>query len=250
MKKTLLMAAAALAAGIISSQAQPVYSQNIVGYVNIPVAVGYTAMDNPLSNNGNNSATNLFDTTSGANDGSIILQWAGTHYTQVVFDSSKATGFTDVGSGSQTLTPPVLAPGTGFLFNNQGASNTFTFTGSVAVDGPGTATNVVGVTTNILSAGTVYVLPSSKIAIGGGISSVLGIKNVGGALDGSIVLIPNIINGIIRGYTQTVFDSSKATGFTDIGSGSQTLAEPVIAVGQSFLFSNQSGSDYQWIQSL
>src|ERR1035437_3613111 len=113
MKKTLLIAAAALAAGIITSQAQPVYSQNIVGYVNVPAAVGFTAMDNPLNNNGNNSATNLFNATSGANDGSIILQWAGTHYTQVVFDSSKVTGFTDVATGSQTLPPPILAPGTG-----------------------------------------------------------------------------------------------------------------------------------------
>jgi len=250
MKKTLLMAAAALAAGIITSQAQPVYSQNIVGYVNVPAVIGYTAMDNPLSNNGNNSATNLFDTTSGANDGSIILTWAGTHYTQTAFDSSKATGFTDAATGLQTLSPPVLAPGAGFLFNNQNASNTLTFTGSVAVDGPGTATNVVGVTTNVLSAGSVYVFPSSKIPIGGGISSVLGIVNVGGALDGCIVVIPNIIGGAIHGYTQIAFDSSKPTGFTDAATGIQTNAEPVIAVGGSFLFSNQSGSDYQWIQSL
>jgi hypothetical protein len=250
MKKTLLIAAAALAAGIITSQAQPVYSQNIVGYVNVPTAGGYTAMDNPLSNNGNNSATNLFNTTSGANDGSVILTWAGTHYSQTMFDSSKTTGFTDAATGGQTLPPPVLAPGNGFLFNNQNASNTITFTGSVAVDGPGTATNVVGVTTNILSHSTLYVFPSSKIAVGGGISSVLGIKNVLGALDGSVVVIPNIVGGAIHGYTQIMFDSSKATGFTDAASGTQTLAEPVIPVGGSFLFSNQSGSDYKWIQSL
>src|ERR1035437_7936553 len=109
MKKTLLMAAAALAAGIITSQAQPVYSQNIVGYINVPAQVGYTTMDNPLSKNGNNSATNLFDTTSGANDGSIILQWAGTKYSQTAFDSSKATGFSD--AITQAVLPaPVLAP--------------------------------------------------------------------------------------------------------------------------------------------
>jgi hypothetical protein len=35
MRKTLLMAAATLAAGVISSQAAGVYSQNIVGYVNV-----------------------------------------------------------------------------------------------------------------------------------------------------------------------------------------------------------------------
>lgn len=248
MKKTLLMAAAALAAGIITSQAQPVYSQNIVGYVNVPAAGGYTAMDNPLSNNGNNSATNLFNTTSGANDGSVILQWAGTHYTQVAFDSSQATGFSDPATFAP-LPAPVLTPGQGFLFNNQNASNTITFTGSVAVDGPGTATNVVGVTTNILSHSTLYVFPSSKIAVGGGISSVLGIKNVAGALDGSIVVIPNIVGGAIHGYKQIAFDSSSATGFSDVSTFAP-VPEPVIPVGGSFLFSNQSGSDYQWIQSL
>jgi hypothetical protein len=249
MRKTLLIAAAALAASVISSQAQ-VYSQNIVGYVNVPSVTGYTAMDNPLSNNGNNSATNLFDTTSGANDGSIILTWAGTKFSQIAFDSSKSTGFTDAATGTQTLQPPVLAPGTGFLFNNQNGSNTITFVGSVAVDGAGASTNVVGVTTNVLSAATLYVFPASKLPVGGGISSVLGIANVGGALDGSIVLLPNIISGVIHGYNQIAFDSSKATGFTDAATGTQTLAEPVIAVGQSFLFSNQTGSPIQWLQSL
>ena len=38
--KTLLVAAAALAAGLASTMAQAVYSQNVVGYVNIPVAAG------------------------------------------------------------------------------------------------------------------------------------------------------------------------------------------------------------------
>jgi len=249
MKKTLLMAAAALAAGIITSQAQPVYSQNIVGYVNVPAQVGYTTMDNPLSNNGNNSATNLFNTTSGANDGSIILTWAGTHYSQTVFDSGQTTGFASASTGL-AVPAPILPPGQGFLFNNQsGSSNTITFTGSVAVDGPGTATNVVGVTTNILSHSTLYVFPSSKIAVGGGISSVLGIKNVAGALDGCIVLVPNIIGGVVHGYNQTVFDSAQTTGFASASTG-LVAPEPVIPVGGSFLFSNQSGSDYQWIQSL
>src|ERR1035441_6352568 len=41
--KTLLLSAAALlAAGFVSSQAQPVYSQNIVGYASVPTANGGT----------------------------------------------------------------------------------------------------------------------------------------------------------------------------------------------------------------
>ena len=141
MRKTLLIAAAALAAGVISSQAQ-VYSQNIVGYVNVPVNGGYTAVTTPLDV-GNNSVTNYFDYTSGANDGSIIATWAGTHYVQTMFDSTKSTGFTDAASGTQTLPPPVLAPGQGWLFNNQNASNTITFAGTVHVDGAGASTNIV-----------------------------------------------------------------------------------------------------------
>lgn len=246
MRKTLLIAAAALAASVISSQAQ-VYSQNIVGYVNVPSPVGYAAMANPLSNNGNDSATNLFD-MSGVNDGSIILTWAGTHYQQTAFDSTSATGFSDPATFAP-LPAPVLPPGTGFLFNNQTASNTITFVGTVAVGGPGASTNVVGVTTNIISSATVYVLKSSILPIGGGISSVLGLQNVGGALDGSIVLIPNIVGGSIHGYQQTQFDSSSGTGFSDPATFA-SKPEPVIPVGGAFLFSDQSGADIQWVQSL
>jgi len=250
MKKTLLIAAAALAASVISSQAQ-VYSQNIVGYVNLPAVNGFTAMCNPLSNNGNNSATNLFDAVSGANDGSIILTWNGTSYSQTAFDSSKSTGFTDAATFSATLPPPILPPGQGFLFNNQNSSNTLTFTGAVFVDGAASGTNVVGFTTNVLSAAHVYVLPSSKLPVGGGVSSVLGLVNAGPgfALDGSIILLPNIVNGVQHGYTQVAFDSSKGTGFTDAATFSATLPEPVIPVGGCFLFSNQSGLDFAWVQS-
>jgi len=208
--KTLLIAAAALAAGVISSQAQ-VYSQNIVGYVNTPAVVGFTAMANPLGNS-NNSATNLFDTTSGANDGSVLYIWTGTKYSQVQFDSTQTTGFSDAVSGN-TVAAPILPPGVGFLFNNQNASNTVTYVGTVTVGGPGASTNVVGLTTNILSSHTLYVFPASVLPVGGGISSVLGIVNVGGSLDGSIVLVPKITAGVVHGYSQIQFDSTQSTGF-------------------------------------
>jgi hypothetical protein len=246
MRKTLLIAAAALAASVISSQAQ-VYSQNIVGYVNLPAVAGYTAMANPLSNNGNDSATNLFDVT-GSNDGSIILQWAGTKYKSTAFDSTSATGFSDPNTFAP-LPAPILPAGQGFLFNQQNGSNTYTFVGSVAVGGPGSATNVVGVTTNVLSHATVYVMPSSILPIGGGISSVLGLANVGGALDGCLVLVPNIINGVHHGFNSTAFDSTSPTGFSDPNTFAQK-PEPVIAVGGNFLFSNQTGSNINWVQSL
>src|ERR1035437_8975970 len=65
MKKTLLMAAAALAAGIITSQAQ-VYSQNIVGYVNLPLTNGVFSVVSPALSNDttgtNNTISSVFTT--------------------------------------------------------------------------------------------------------------------------------------------------------------------------------------------
>jgi hypothetical protein len=249
MKKTLLIAAAALAAGVITSQAQ-VYSQNIVGYVNVPARAGFTAMSNPLNNNNGNSATNLFDCTSGANDGNILLLWTGTKYSQTSFDTGSGTLFSDAVSGNP-VPPPVLNPNTGFLFNNQYPSNNITFVGSVATDGTGSSTNVVGVSTNMLSNATLYVFASSKFPVGGGISSVLGLVNdpVTHNLDGSILLIPKIVSGAVKGYSQIGFDSGSGTGFSDAISGNP-VSEPVIPVGGSFLFENQSGAPIAWVQSL
>ena len=249
MKKTLLIAAAALAASVISSQAQ-VYSQNIVGYVNQILPAGFSTIANPLDNSTGASATNLFDTTSGGNDGSVLLTWTGSSFAQAVFDSSKSSGFSDNG-GIVTLPAPTLAPGKGFFFNNQAPVFTNTFVGTVHVDGAAAGTNVVGLTTNVISSSTTYVYIASKLPIAGGVSAVLGIQNVGPgfALDGSVVLIPNIVGGAVAGYTQRVYDSGKATGFSDNG-GIATQPEPIIPVGGGFFFSNQSGSDISWVQSL
>jgi len=58
MKKTLLIAAAALAAGIISTQAQ-VYSQNVVGYINQPIpAGGYQIVGSDLVGGSDANQTN------------------------------------------------------------------------------------------------------------------------------------------------------------------------------------------------
>jgi hypothetical protein len=246
MRKTLLIAAAALAASVISSQAQ-VYSQNIVGYVNITIPAGFSGLANPLENNGDN-ATNFFDTTSGAQDGNIVLSWTGVKYAQVQVDSTSATGFSDPVSNA-SKPAPIMKPGVGFLFNNQNGSLPITFTGTVAAGGPGASTNVVGLTTNVLSSSPTLSLNSSILPISGGISSVLGLANPGGNYDGCIVLIPNIVGGAIHGYTSVQFDSTSGTGFSDPVSNA-SRPEPTINVGQSFLFNNQSGAPISWQQSL
>jgi len=99
--KTLLLTAAALVAGLASSQAQSnVYSVNIVGYVNTPLTAGQQALlANPLDD-GTNTITSL---DKGLPNKSTAQIWNGVGFT----GSVKAAG-----SWSPNLSIP---PGTGFF---------------------------------------------------------------------------------------------------------------------------------------
>src|ERR1035437_4778481 len=83
MKKTLLMAAAALAAGIITSQAQPVYSQNVVGYINVVCpANSFSLIGNQLDT-GSNTLNNVLNSglvSNGGANGTTIAIWNGTGF--------------------------------------------------------------------------------------------------------------------------------------------------------------------------
>jgi len=100
MKQTLLIAAAALAAGVISTQAQ-VYSQNVVGYVNQTIpAGGYQIIGSQLINgsdinqsNGDVNATlvNGFissPNTPATSTNSQMLFWSGSGYSTYYFFTS------------------------------------------------------------------------------------------------------------------------------------------------------------------
>ena len=70
------MAAAALAAGLITSKAQ-VYSQNVVGYITITNAANqFALLSNPLDN-GTNNLTSLFPS---APNGTQVQVWTGTGF--------------------------------------------------------------------------------------------------------------------------------------------------------------------------
>src|SRR5215469_5024220 len=127
MRKTLLIAASALAASVISSQAG-VYSQNIVGYVNTPVPTGFVNMAVPLdaqdpSGSGvNNAITNTLAVFSGAYDGSLLYVFNGVNYTIYTLDSGQPTGVGDP-TDSHPVAPPILGPGKAwFLDNTTGAA--------------------------------------------------------------------------------------------------------------------------------
>jgi hypothetical protein len=245
--KTLLIAtAAALAAGIISSQAQ-VYSQNIVGYVNNPFNSGYSSQANPLDNGAGNSLTNLINNTGGTYDGTFVYVWGGNSYTIYQFDSSQSTGIANA-NDSAALPSPSLPPGISWFVNNAAASNNITYVGTVSVDAPPTGSQVVGTSTNVISGSHAYTLAGSRIPVGGGISSVLQLTNTAGALDGTFIYVPNIsANGTFLGYSISQFDSSQSTGFAN-ANDSASVPEPQIKVASGFFINNQSGGPITWVQ--
>ena len=146
--KTLLMSAAALAAGVISSQAQStVYSQNVVGYVNVTMpansfnlignqldlGAGSNTLNNVL-NNGLISYSGPSGTETGQHQTTIFI-WNGTSFTGYFYynsaDSGGAPGWYDSGGNpvppSVTLNPSQAA----FVQNNYTSPITVTLTGQV-----------------------------------------------------------------------------------------------------------------------
>ncbi len=170
MKKTLLIAAAALAAGVISSQAQ-VYSQNVVGYVNVVnPANSFNLVANQLNfvgPNGTNAVNDVLVTgnfVSGGSTGTPIPQqsqlfsWNGGGYNQYYYYSAAdlqalnggtyygPSGWYDSGFALVTAT---LNQGSGsFIYNPSATAITNTFVGTVV---QGTVTNHIVNGFNLIS---------------------------------------------------------------------------------------------------
>jgi hypothetical protein len=154
--KTLLIAAAALVAGVVSSEAQ-VYSANVVGYVNVVVhgnsvtaanptgTSQYNLLANPFDNGNGNISTNVVDPNNLLPAGSQILTWSGGP--SGTFLNVQKTG----GAWPASATSLVLAPGTGFFVRNGTPTHasgtdkeyTNTFVGSVACLAGATITNQI-----------------------------------------------------------------------------------------------------------
>jgi hypothetical protein len=133
--KILLTAAAALAAGVVASNAQ-VYSANVVGYANVVFNGngGYTLVANPFDDGNGNQSSNL---VAALPNKSQVVTWNGTTFNTPI---QKGAG----GWGGST----VLFPGTGFFVKNGAAGAplfTNTFVGSVIVNSGGSVTNPIPV---------------------------------------------------------------------------------------------------------
>lgn len=134
------MSAAALAAGVIASQAQSnVYSANVVGYATVvyPGSGNYTLLANPFDDGNGDIMSNIMDSANSLPIKSQILTW--NSGTQTFSTIQKTT------SWPSTVNVP---PGTGFFVRNGNTGTTVppitnTFVGSVIVQNGQSVTNSI-----------------------------------------------------------------------------------------------------------
>jgi hypothetical protein len=237
--KTLLIAAAALAATVISSEAQ-VYSANIVGYVNqvLPGAsADYIVLVNPLV-----GATNAADVVmaSSLQSGDAIYIWTGTTYYSETYwgpgADEPASAYAWQDQNNVWTNAPSLKPGEGFFYlNNQGADETNTWVGTVLL------TNSIDLT-------------------GSPAYSVIGsTPPISGYMDDTNINLP-----LQSGDTAYIWTGTTYYSETYWGPGADEPASayawqdqnnvwtnaPYVSVGQGFFYLNNQGSDEQWNQNL
>jgi len=238
--KTLLIAAATLAAGIISTQAQSnVYSANIVGYVNTTLYGGnaFNLVTAPLG--GTNVVEGIINNP---NVGDIVYIWdpSGTNigYTLYYYYGSNFDGNGNSwGDANYNGVPsPIVGPGQAFFYQNSGSTVTNTFVGTV-------------------------ILTNSAVVYGGNafnfIASAPPVTDVG---EGTNLALPLNVGDVIYtwtpsgtniGYTLYYYYGSNFDGNGNSWGDANYngVASPVLGVGQGFLYQN-SGSTATWSQNL
>lgn len=217
--KSLLLAAAALAAGIFTSHAQTVYSANIVGYVNQSLPSGYSLISNPLQNaDGTNGAENVF---SGSLQGfDALLIWNGSGYTAYSYN---APGWAD--ANGNAVSQPTIPPGAAVFYqNNSGATEANTVVGSVVLSN-----------TITLNPGYSFVSSAAPVA------DVADSTTFNLPLQGFDALL--FWNG--SGYTAYSYN---APGWAD--ANGNTVAAPTIGVGTGFFYQNNSGAAETWTENV
>jgi len=209
--KSLLLAAAALAAGILSSQAQgTVYSANIVGYVNQVLPAGqYTLVAPTLAATSTNAPEDVFPSLT---KGDLILFWTGSSYAQYTYLSAGNWVYPD---GLTVGPAPNLGNGKGLFYYSSTVNETNTTVGTVVL------TNTVN-----FAAGQ-YSLVGSTPPVSDGLD--------GTNLDlplakGDLVLL---WNGATASYQQYTFLSSGNWVYPD---GITVGAAPVLPVGSGFFY--------------
>jgi hypothetical protein len=243
--KTLLLAAAALAAGLFNSQAQtPVYSQNIVGYANYatPSSGTYYLMSVPFQigvSNGANEVFGLNANPSALPIGTEILTWnvGSQSYTISFYDPTQSPPWFNDPNEDANVSTPDLPVGSGFFLLPGGSGLTNTFAGTVAVSVG--ATN----TMTLPNSGTYY-LVGSPIPYAGAITNSNGI-NLNGLPVGTEILTWSVLS---QSYTISFYDPTQSPPWFNDPNEDANVPVPSANVGDGF-FVLPAGS-YTWTNSL
>jgi len=215
--KSLLAAAAIVAAGVSTQAQSNVYSLNVVGYVNTVVEGGgtYSLLSNPLNNTsaGGNNSTNLFSTAAGAQqDTAQILTWDVNTFDFAALQPS-------FGGGVWTANVP-LPVGKGFFYVNPGDTFTNTFVGEV----------VQGAFVNPIVGSGSYNCVGSSVPIGGSFTNAL------------VGLVPADTDQVLKWDKATFdFDATQPS----FGGGVWTTTALSVNVGEG-LFYVSTGADQNW----
>lgn len=239
--KTLLIAAALGAAGLLTASAQ-VYSVNAVGYVNVSVpgdGTGFAILANPLNGTNNNintilplpltavdSVIYLFDV-----DGSL----AGDPGQRQNYYSSQ---YYDAGTGSGIWYPEVnLAPGVGFFVKAKTADNSplsVTFVGEVPQ----------GTLVNTLPAAPDLAMSSSMVPQAGTLDAL----SFPGSVDDVVYLWD--VDGTLLGNDSNTPQTWVAQQRYDDGMGGQLwYPDNQIKVAQGFFVKKAGSSNLQWTRT-
>jgi hypothetical protein len=231
--KTILLAMAALAAGLATSQAQtPVYSANIVGYVNLPLTPNQYSLYSPALDVDGTGTNGTITTVIGTNvaSGTTVLVFNGTGYDALQFAPLTRNGspvWQLEGTGADPTYP--LNVGEGFWIQDPTDTNLLE-TGTVM---QGTLTN------EYVMPGGDYSLLSSQAPLSGGITTALNYQ----PNSGDTILI----------YNGTGYNAYQYAPLTRNGSPVWQLegggqAEPQISVGQGFWL--QPALTTNWTETL
>jgi hypothetical protein len=214
-KTLLLAAAAALAAGILNSQAQ-VYSANVVGYVNIPVTPNaFKLVDPALDVDGtgtNNTILSLLSTNLAT--GTFVYVFNGTGY-DILNYAPLTRGGSPVWSlnGTNASTYP-LNPGEGFWVLDPSDTN-IVEAGTVL---QGSLTNKYVPPTGVFN------LVASQVPLSGGVTTTLGYTPT----QGDFIYLYN-------GSGYDIYNYAPLTrGGSPVWSLNGVADEPQISIGQSF----------------
>jgi len=233
--KTLLLSAAALAAGVATSMAANVYSVNVVGYINVTVAPGFNIIGNQLDVDGVDSISTVLNaTTPASQDGAEVLKFSGGAFSSDFYAATLADGLGFIGwydgvtGGPSTNT---IAPGVGVFYFNPASSNvTLTLTGTVKQ-----GTNAVA-----LPAGFALISTIAPQAI---VLDTTATNNFP-AGDGDEYL-PWVGNnfGTADFYAASLSDGLGFIGWYDSVLGTQVFPTPAVGAGY-FIFNNEASKSW------